>query len=118
MRNNTGANATYTLSTEYKEALRAMKDQASIAGKMLPLLDGPPVDNSALRSELKEVHQRISQHSRECSRIVKLLMASDDAALTIETLDEQRLADILHGRDVYMPASQDTSSLPCAPKND
>lgn len=95
MINDTGAEGKFMLPTEYKEALRAMKDQASVAAKMLPLLDGPPVDKSALRSELKEVHQRISQHSRECGRIVKLLMASDDSALTIETLDEPRLAQLV-----------------------
>lgn len=81
------------LPTEYKEALQAMKAQAAVALKML--LGGDSPTDKDLHSELAQVHQRIARHSTPCRRITKLLLTTDDEALTIETLDEARLASEL-----------------------
>lgn len=82
------------LSVEYKEALQAMKDQAAVAAKMLETHS--PAGELALKSELSAVHIQIALRPAECKRIVKLLLSTRDAGLTIDTLDEARLAAELH----------------------
>jgi hypothetical protein len=79
------------LPMEYRETLLAMKDQAAVAGRML-LFAAEASAKAGLRSELAEVRRRMGQHSDACRRITRLLLTTDDAGLTIETLDEARLA--------------------------
>jgi len=78
------------LPMEYREALQAMKEQAEVAGKML--FAGQASATAGLRSELAEIHRRIARNADASRRITRLLLTSDDAAQTIETLDEAGLA--------------------------
>ncbi len=92
------------LPTEYKEALKAFKDQAAVAEKMLLLrFTNKPQSTDKknmkkLREVLSEVHCRMKKYDSECNVIAKLLRTSNDDTLTIKTLDEQRLYFLLLDR--------------------
>lgn len=77
-----------TLPQKYKEALQAMKEQAGAATTQL--VSG---DRQAQHAELGNAQKRMAQYPRETRLIYQLLMTSKDKTLTIETLDEQRLAE-------------------------
>lgn len=79
------------LSPEYKEALSALKEQAQTATAQLKRLDNKKANTQA-RSELQIIHERMQRVECEVRVIFKILMSSKDPGLTIETLDEQRLA--------------------------
>lgn len=78
------------LPKEYCEALQAMKDQASAATAQI-------VTNNrkAKRAELADSQRRMALYDKEMRAIYRLLMGSGDKTLTIDTLDETRLAQEL-----------------------
>lgn len=75
------------LPTELKEALKAMKDQAKAAGMQL---ETGATDLS--RESLVDAQKRMAQYEPETKMIHRFLLATMDESLTIETLDEERLA--------------------------
>lgn len=75
------------LPASYKAALQALKDQAHAATTQIV-----NEDRSAKRAELKDAQARMALYPQECKHIVRILMSSADQNLTIETLDEERLA--------------------------
>lgn len=78
------------LTKEYCEALQAMKDQASAATAQIVASD-----RKAKRGELADAQRRMVHHDKESRTIYRLLMGSGDKNLTIDTLDESRLAQEL-----------------------
>lgn len=75
------------LPTEMKEALRELKDQAKAAS--LQLKAG---STDASREDLADAQKRMAQFEPETKMIFRFLLATTDESLTIETLDEERLA--------------------------
>ena len=73
------------LPTAYKEALKALQDQAIAASAQLLAQD-----KNTMSAELADAQRRMALHPVECTRIVSALMKSDDPKLTIETMDEAR----------------------------
>lgn len=75
------------LTPPYQAALQALKDQAHAATFQIV-----NADREAKKQELKDAQGRMAKYPVECKKIVWILMHSDDPDLTIETLDEERLA--------------------------
>jgi HPt (histidine-containing phosphotransfer) domain-containing protein len=78
-----------SLPNEYKEALKALKGQAEAVTAQIVK------DHAAKRNVLKDAPKRMAQYEDATKAIYRLLMESEDEALTIHTLDEQRLAQEL-----------------------
>jgi hypothetical protein len=78
------------LPIKFKDALQALKDQASAATAQL--VTG---DRNYKQAELADAQSRMVQYEPATTAIARMLMSSKDKALNIETLDEQRLAQEL-----------------------
>jgi hypothetical protein len=78
------------LPIEFRDALQALKDQASAATAQL--VTG---DRKYKQAELADAQSRMAQYEPETTAINRLLMNTKDETLDIETLDEQRLAQEL-----------------------
>lgn len=71
----------------YKAALRAIKEQAAAATEQIT-----SGNRKAMKAELKIAKEKMASHDAECKAIYRMLMKSADKNLTIDTLDEDRLA--------------------------
>jgi len=80
----------FMLPKSFQEALQALKDQA-IAATAQMLSE----DRSVQRAELADAQRRMVLYPIECKSIYQVLLKSKDETLTIETLDETRLAQEL-----------------------
>lgn len=78
------------LPLEFKGALQALKDQASAATAQL--VTG---NRKYKQGELADAQLRMAQNEPATTVIYRMLMSTKDKTLTIETLDEQRLAQEL-----------------------
>lgn len=76
------------LPESYKQALLGLQGQARAAAVML-------TDKAAGKAALADAQRLMVKHDAECKRIVRLVMASEDGLLTIPTLTEKRLAELL-----------------------
>lgn len=74
------------LKPAYKQALEAMKDQAKAA---TALLNGKDTVQAGI---LRNAQARMALCDAECKHIAELLRSSEDPNLSIDTLDEARLA--------------------------
>lgn len=75
------------LPTSYKNALLALKDQAHAATSSL--LDSTSGTNAA---DLADAQRRMCEYPDEIKVISRLLLTSKDDSLTIDSLDDARLA--------------------------
>lgn len=75
------------LPDSFREAPKALKDQATVATAMI-------VDDNRLakRADLADTQRRMARYSAECKQIVRVVMRSTDKTLTIDSLDDDRLA--------------------------
>ncbi len=69
----------------YKEALKALQDQAFAASAQLLAQN-----RFVMRAELEDAQRRMAVHPVECAQILNVVMKSDDPGLSIETMVEAR----------------------------
>ena len=76
------------LSDNIREALRALKDQATAATAQLESMEP-----SHMRAELADAHRRMSPYPKECSLIAGLVWRSQ--GLSIPSLTEEKLGELM-----------------------
>lgn len=80
------------LPVNYKRALFALKKQAQAVTGMLP---GDTIKKNVAQIQLGKAQQEMHSVDAECRHIIKLLMNSKDRDITIPTMTETQLAELL-----------------------
>lgn len=78
----------YVITDAYKHALAALKAQASAAMLLLE-------DKAAGTSAMQTAHRDMIKYDVECQTIVRLVMGCLEPDITIETLTDEKLAEML-----------------------
>lgn len=76
------------LPDSYKQALKALQDQANAAMLMTS-------DKAAGKAALVDAHRQMAKYDAECRKIVRLVMQGAEPGITIPDLTEERLGTML-----------------------